>query len=878
MANASNTLHFLSQAFDIAPSGTQEEGIAAQNLANVFHEHGLESAITTFAYSAIAKYLPSACAILIALFGIIAGCSRGVLPIVMLVLILLVGAVYVLDRLGIATVTRFGPRAASQNVVARHPAVIGAGGKGARPVVIIAHYDTPRADILSMPLIARFKPYIAAAVDICLIAIPVCVLLEALPVPDVLHSILWAIALVAGIILIAWGVCGLVSMFVLQETEGANDNKSSVAALLGVLDRVRPVRGGVSYDDLLAESAAADAGRTARGADQPVREQYVEEPAEKKPVRRPLEVIRSLGVVPADCEIVYEDEEPRKAQAAAASEAAPASDQVFHLASAGNAVDASQVLGGETQFIPRDQIAAAAQIPAVLLGATQAGSQAMRPVDPEVQKDQVTDAIMANIVAANALSGMSPSMSAASADATVAVPPAIYAEPAVTPAPVSPSASASISASRPIEVGEPLPDGATMLMQPVGGSGLQLPDWAPPKKQAFQVITELDETDAELRHATSTLPPDITGQATTQATSSFSAIEPSDQAAAMVSADDWGTSSFSPVNANRLILGEDLPDPAVAAIDPYSVTSIETTGEYNSDDFSQFDFETGTHDAVTPAMLEEVQRRNLDGFTADFTEKGGKRSKRGRGRKTGRISHQAAQMQAEMEEQSFTDWMGLDEDFDAKKNGRQIGSWDNFESSDGSAPSGNGNPYNRWQGGATRRTRRLSVEEIEAAEQQRQARQAAMTLGDRELVAHEVWFVLTGAGHAGHAGAADFFDKYRNELRGAYIINLECVGAGVQSLILEEGATRRTKADRRLVNLFGEASTAINRPLSLDRMTWRDTDATAALLQNCRAVTVCGLESSVPANAQWTSDVVEALNPAQIDDLVDIIVEVIKNA
>ena len=251
-------------------------------------------------------------------------------------------------------------------------------------------------------------------------------------------------------------------------------------------------------------------------------------------------------------------------------------------------------------------------------------------------------------------------------------------------------------------------------------------------------------------------------------------------------------------------------------------------------------------------------------------------TKRGRkakkNRQKGRISTRAADMQQQMQEQSFNDWLGLDEGFDAKKNGEQIGSWDNFSDSDGSAQGSNP----RWQGGAApRRTRHMSVEGEQAA----RARRAAMRLGDRDLTSHEVWFVLTGAGEAGNAGIRDFIASYRSELRGAYFINLECLGAGRQSLVVEEAAdSSRVKADRRLVNIFGQASQDINRPVALERMPWRASDASIALEQGCRAVTLCGVQDGVPANAHWTGDSPEKLDINAIEDAVDMVVEVIKNA
>ena len=137
--------------------------------------------------------------------------------------------------------------------------------------------------------------------------------------------------------------------------------------------------------------------------------------------------------------------------------------------------------------------------------------------------------------------------------------------------------------------------------------------------------------------------------------------------------------------------------------------------------------------------------------------------------------------------------------------------------------------------------------------------------------------VLTGAGEADHAGIRSFIEEYRTTLRGAYFINLECVGAGRPSILLEEGRGVHVRGERELVNLLGASSTAINRPLALERMTWRDTEATPLLRDNCRAVTVCGVEAGAPAHARWSGDTPERVVPEQIDDLVDILVETIKD-
>lgn len=848
MADASDTMRYLVKQVDIAPAGTREEGEAAKNLSVVFHKHGLETANKSFKFSPFAKTAVALLAGITGIVGILSGVASGVFSVIMFVIGLVATALFFLERYGIRTVSRIPGEGSSQNIVARHPAASTANGQKARPVVVIAHYDTPRADLLSTPLLAPAKPYLPTLVAGCMAVDVVAMLLQLLPLPLVVRNVAWAVAIVSSILPLLWGVNAVIHRFVMPFTAGANDNKSGVAAVFGLLDRVRPIQGGAGFgpDDALYESgveegAAGDAqamldedeARMAkvrhrnpnRSAELSTVMEAVRSEGERKgqrPVRYGAEVVRSLGILPETCTIVYEDKE------------APAVHRASRVAYEQQGREAQ---GGETALIP------------AVAAAVDAGGAAPSPdetvVERPVDKDAAADAIMAGIVGSNGLSGSQ-------------APEAVYEPPAA-----------------------PAPAAATSLMTAITAEPVA-PVQETPVVQPFHVITSTDDYDVELRNAASFVPPDVAEQSA-QLSTSFTIDDPDSFSAAVVSDPSWGTSSFKPVSAERRILS-DIPDPAVAAVDPFSVTGIEPVGGYNPEDFSTLDFETGTHQAITPAMLEEVRRRNLDGFSAEITEtKRGRKAKKGR---QGRISHQAARMQAEMEESSFNDWLGLDEGFDAKTGGQQIGSWDNF-ADDGPIPGAqglNGDPYGngggapRWQGGAARARRTPRRASAPAENDGRDVRRAAMTLGDRELISHEIWFVLTGASDADHAGVRDFLQTYRNELRGAYFVNLSCVGAGRECLIVEEGTGCHVKADRRLVNLFGQASQAINRPFALSRLDWCDTEATPLLQQGCRAVTVCGMERGVPAHAEWKGDTPEKVDPAMIDDVVDVLVEVIKNA
>lgn len=817
MADAKETMRYLTKEYEIAPAGTREESDAATVVARVFHQHGLETMQKSFNYTWHGNLGLAAAMCAVAVFSLLGALLSGAVSTVMFVLVAIVAVLYLLDRgFGIKTYSRLTLTGSSQNVVARHPAAASApNGQKARPVVVIAHYDTPRSDLLSNPAVAWVKPYLPRMLDVCVAVDVVSLLMQVLPVPAGLKAFFAALAVVASVALIAWAVCTLLHLFVLSYTLGANDNKSGVAAVLGVLERIRPIADGMPFgpdDEERPEQQAAGTPAPIREdrPEQAVRREAAtvepqvtarpsrtldERQAEPVPALAPtarrhgLDCVRALGILPESCQIEY----------------VPTEGGNVHLASDHGSCAQKAPAAGNTMLISPAPVQDAPQQARLDLGAEPVPAA---PLDPEAQKDAEADAMFASIVRENRMSG----------------------DPVAQPA-------------------------ATSLLDPVSAGAA--------------TITSSDEPDMELRN-TPSAPRDV-AMHSASVSQQFIMDEPDSFTANAIQDPTWGTSSFKPVAATPRFLA-DLPDPAVAAVDPFGVSNVQTVGNYNPDDFSSMDFETGTHQTVTPAMLEQARRQDLAGFSTDLTDAPKRGRKAKKSRQKGRISTRAADMQQQMQEQSFNDWLGLDEGYDAKKNGAQIGTWDNFADDDGSRPGANP----RWQGGAApRRTRHRSVEGEQAA----RARRAAMRLGDIELTSHEVWFVLTGAGEAGHAGIRDFIASYRSELRGAYFINLECLGVGRQSLVVQEAADKGVvSADRRLVNIFGQASQDINRPLALERMPWRSSDASIALEQGCRAVTLCGVQGGVPASSAWTGDSPEKLDIDAIEDAVDMVVEVIKNA
>lgn len=938
MADVSETMERLMKENDSVLAGSRQEGDMAESLSKTIHLHGLETIIQDFSYAGTQRIVIAAALLLVVLFAIISCATSGALSIVMAILALAAGVICVLEMLDKQVISQFLRKMYSQNVIARHPAATPAGSnQKTRPIVVLAHYDVPCADFMATPGLRKVIPYAGIVTYGSFAAVVVLCLLQLLPLPHVLASILFAITIVASIVLVLTAVRIGYNYFFSGVTAGANDNMSSVAALLGLLDRVHPTVGSEFVSAALRaqdeEEAAEDfsdkqsSSLTAKDITK-VRS-MVRDNAERRsrmrdsriagsPVRRNVETLRALGMVPETCEIVYETD-PTAAETVMAP--AVTAEQAASAAKAAAAQSAANTSATSTPATakPAADSDATTVVAAPKAETTSAGANAASASGKE-------NAAGASASVADKASG---------AGGTAGVPQ--FAVPSVAPS--IPGATTvltheNLRAAQQREQEKSTEEDRQAAQQAQQAAVNALAPEPSVSWRPLDVIISSDEPDAELRQAPAALPHDVAQQ---QEISSEDARRDS-----ILNNPNWGTTSFTPVVSSRRML-EDLPDPSVAAVDPFSVSTVETIGDMDPDDFSSLNFETGTHEALTPQMIEEARRASMDGFDSLDDDK--RKSRRDRKHKrTERISRRAEEMQQEMEQQSFSDWLGVDEDYDAQKNGRQIGSWDNFADDASGAVPGTGtpipaqqvppvsgapavpgvpsapsvpdpsteagtgagtgagadpsNPSNpsapqnpqqdskrgaskRWQGGATRssvRQPRAKEPGDEAGAADPELRAAAMSLGDADLVSHEIWFVFTGASESAHAGAKAFIKEYDQRLHNAYFINLECVGAGRQSLILEEGDTVRRKADRRLVNLIGTASADLGRPLALDRMGWRDTELTPALRRGRHGVTICGVEDGGPAHARWSGDEARGINLTQISDLVDILVEAIRRS
>lgn len=673
MANAQDYFDYLADQIGISTANSQEELNAAQTLADLMKEHGVETSVEEFDTSSFARLPYAVLTILLFVATLLAGIGGAGLAVVGALIAALCVAPFVLEYLGTEIFANVGPSARSQNVVAMHEASGPLVAKGNRPIVIAAHYDSPRESFLYSSGISKYLPMIYRAAPWCVLAAGVSSIFQILLFfPEPFRRVIWVLGILAAVVPLVVGVGSIVERFS-SCSLGANDNKASVAALLGVLEEVFPAG---SADDIVARIAQKRRERA------------------KKPeaVRHGEEVLRSLGVLPEECEIVYVDEpEP---------EEEPDFGATSDLASIDDAEDdasATAVTAPVLQEVP----------------------------EPEDASDE------------------------------------------------------------------------TRIYRP------QVADVA--RRAALFDLPDPSEEEGD----------------------PFASFEAPAQRPALL--DRLNTANER--NARRIqdsLAGfDDEPDGLDAPVPDYSAAAEEEP------------------EAPAPAQ-EAPARKRFSLF----------------GRK-------------KQEEESLSDFLGVEDDYDAKTGGRQIGSWEELEAQDEEF-SRRRKSDPRWKGGAAASE---ELREGEDAPAQEELAEAAASLGLDELLCHDIWFVALGANGLDHAGMKAFIAKHRPQLRGAFIVNLDCVGAGELSIVTAEGLFNTRRADRRISRLLKGAANDLNVELGETRLDWRSTDATPAMRSSMRAATIMGVsDAGLPALSRTPDDVDDNVDPSQIATVANLVTELIRRS
>ena len=148
MSSTRNYLDYLDDKVDISPVNSQEELDEAQLIRSLMDEHGLETSMQEFS-APLSAELPHAVLYIVLVLGtLLSGFLGSRVALVGLALVVVSFALLAARYSGRDPLARLGRRANSQNVIGVHRASGPLVMKGNRPIVIVAHYDSPSEDFL----------------------------------------------------------------------------------------------------------------------------------------------------------------------------------------------------------------------------------------------------------------------------------------------------------------------------------------------------------------------------------------------------------------------------------------------------------------------------------------------------------------------------------------------------------------------------------------------------------------------------------------------------------------------------------------------------------------------------------------------------------
>lgn len=1027
MANTQNYINHLLQNTGITPACSEEERLAAEDIAQIFRNHGFDPEVQEFNAPAPSRMAFAVTGILAFAGALLMGIGGGIGLVGTLLAI--VGAVlYALERTGRPVISRLGKTGVSQNVIAYHKASGPLASPRNRPVVVVAHYDSPRAELLAREPYAPYRALIAKLLPIATIAPAAIAILRILPLPGALKVLLWVVAILASLVALANAANIISNRFVLPYTSGSVCNKSSIAAMLGVMDNVAPYQGENEFPDDIpfdtyfgeqkrraeemaraaAEYAAAqqqnDYGNTIEyeepaytedeygqpvapegeqseafdeqidgfegasadetligvitpepqvqdiPAEEPVADESTAEPAEEPAaaeepepklyrnaagnIRFGSDAIRALGMLPESCTLDYEEGEeptfepapqPDPVVAAQPDEA----DAIEAVADADTAIDPAAGLDvmapapapeeldnteddydaypqrvsyeSDTDFsaelpatTPHADIASAfssigASASHFFKGAFEKGKKlvddfeekraaareaaerdaAAQQQAAEAERERAAQEFEQNDaeqpvsvdVADATTSFEAPQPSSADVagetatfetqqpvDGTVSFDATMtfekqgtaIAEPLSAPVEDEPAAPDTVEDQSAAE--QVTADSSEQEPEPVAPEAPRTDESRPYSTQIFTMPAPSDPGATVANAAPSqaetvdVLMAQISSQASPRPNMNVpdpaSAPAPMSSASPLASVPDPSMPSMQQANVASRTSLFDLPDPSAQVNDPFATAQGPEP----------------TSAPVVPPMPVTSDVQPLETISAPAAS-GAKPQKRGLRGLFGR--------KKKNEQDSMSDWLGVEDDYDAKKSGRGIGSWDNFEDDD-----------DGWKGGVTS-SDGASTEDMLAA---------VASMGDDELLGHDIWFVATGASDCDGAGMKAFLAAHRDKLRGVFFINLESIGAGRLSVVTVEGEQQLLKGDRRIMNLVNKVCKSFHVDCGAFEMPYAKTDAYAALEASRRALTIAGVDGPRLAYAYTEDDLPYNVNPTNIATVSEVVTEVIRRS
>ena len=202
----------------------------------------------------------------------------------------------------------------------------------------------------------------------------------------------------------------------------------------------------------------------------------------------------------------------------------------------------------------------------------------------------------------------------------------------------------------------------------------------------------------------------------------------------------------------------------------------------------------------------------------------------------------------------------------------------------------NAQPNRQWYGGAfsTRRMEQSNLDSEAISEEAAEA--AAATVAqevDDELnqiyqfrnpdIKTEVWFVALGSDLVQNAGMKAFVEAHASELRGAFIVEVDALGAGELSIIEHEGTLKPSRTSSRMKRYMRKASQASGVKLGNASILWEESAASYATKHGLQAMHLVGMKDGKPAYLGQQDDVAENIEDGKLESNLRFLMELLKN-
>lgn len=141
----------------------------------------------------------------------------------------------------------------------------------------------------------------------------------------------------------------------------------------------------------------------------------------------------------------------------------------------------------------------------------------------------------------------------------------------------------------------------------------------------------------------------------------------------------------------------------------------------------------------------------------------------------------------------------------------------------------------------------------------------------------EVWFVALGSELAQNSGMKAFLEAHQSELRGAFIVDIDAIGAGDLTMIEREGFLKPSKASSRMKRYIRKASQATGIKVASGALLSEESAASYAAKHGCQVTHLVGMEGGKPALYGQQNDIVENIDEKKLASNVDFLMELLKN-